>query len=1310
MNTARVSLGLAILLAWTCPLLAQQPTTPTAPPAVRTVNGSYPEDDAPDADDMHTQSLFDNRNYMIRSDAGDSVGYLRGFQTFAAFQPLMIDDNLIAWFSPRGYVTYNAGTFGGNLGAGARWLDPSTDRILGGGFWWDHDNNGVRQFDQLGGSIESLGNYLDFRANGYWPTNQNVQQTGQFFNNQDVFIGHNIGIGRTTVNNSALKGGDFETGGALPGIGGFGARTYVGGYYYQGPLSGGAIYGVRARLEALITQNIWGTVIWTHDRVFGTTVSAAATFYLGTGDEPRWFQRIPMQTRLFQQMERQYRVAVQQEVHNEFLLALRAGGTGGSGGPVGTPIFVEHVDNTAPAGGDGSVEHPLNHLPTTTPSNVDIIFVHRGTGTSFNMNQGTTLNNFERLLGEGAVHFFNSTQGTFLLPGFTPGPFPSITNINPGGSAVTLASHNEVSGFNINAPALHGITGTNITDFNINNVNITNAGNNLGPVPVGAGIQLTNAGGIGTIFNSTFVSNHAEGIRIDNSDGSLLNLTVTNVTANQNLTGISLNANAGSEIDTTLTNITANSNTKDGIDFSNLDGVLNATLVSSRVRNNGGFGISAIGQGEGTAASILNVTIGGLPATARGNIITGNHGAGIEFELLDQATGTVNILGNTIQGNLAANPVSTTFLGQGIDIRLTGTTIASNATASLTAGVIDGNTIGSLTNSALGNAGPGIRIFADQSTSIENVQIGELGTGNGNIIANNAGDGIFITRANTATVGDVTPISMANNNITLNTGNGVHIEALGSFGGVVNGFAIANSQITHNTQDGILLHVEADAQMDVDIHANTISNNARAGIETTELVGAPGDLRGIGGVWDMNTITQNGTDGIHLNAASGTALENLLIGSLFSSADGNTITNNGGHGILDNSAGNVEVSFNLIDSNPLGGIYINALPALDFTIDHNVISNNGNASVTATDGGDGIQVVGSQLVGSYVVTITNNTIRTNVGRGINVLNRVNGTTTVDIENNTIDTNGQEGIYVVNTASGAQSADALASAAMDATGSPGTRPRLFLTVNNNDVEGNGINTASPGAGLSVTSGLVVRVGTSDGNFNDPTGNDGGFFGDGRGGIGASVTNNFFHGNLGNDISFSSFTSTGNPVATSGGTWSATVFTPPTTYGTDPLARLDLSFHNNTFDSTGSNVGNIDTGNRGVSGAFYNDGDGTFKSRLNNATPPGPFTSATRERNAERLAGRFLGSLPPFTPQLGNFLYPGMGQSTFRLLDSSNGGQTTAADVAAAGFITDIAPYTTPFDASGSLRPGVSEFDNMPFGWTFLNGVAPPARPQ
>jgi hypothetical protein len=66
---------------------------------------------------------------------------------------------------------------------------------------------------------------------------------------------------------------------------------------------------------------------------------------------------------------------------------------------------------------------------------------------------------------------------------------------------------------------------------------------------------------------------------------------------------------------------------------------------------------------------------------------------------------------------------------------------------------------------------------------------------------------------------------------------------------------------------------------------------------------------------------------------------------------------------------------------------------------------------------------------------------------------------------------------------------------------------------------------------------------------------------------------------------------------------------------------------------------------------------------------------------------------------------MGQSTFRLM-----GATTAADVAAGGFLVDTAPYANPFfDANGVFRAGAGP-DEMPFGWTFLNGAAAPVQPQ
>jgi hypothetical protein len=1402
------------------PVAAQQPV-----PGQTSVSG-YPADGDPAADDIHTRSIFDNRNFMIRTDAGDGVGYLRGYQTFAAFQPIIaVPDELVFWMSPRGYVTYNSGSFAGNLGTGVRWLNPGTQRILGGGAWWDHDNNGTNNYDQLGGSLEWLGNYFDLRANAYIPTNQNVHLISKGLNGNNVFIMNNIGVGQTTITNSALRGGDFEAGGALPFIGDMGLRAYAGGYYLQGPASGGGIYGVRARAEALITQDVWGTVAVSHDRTFGTNVTAAATIYLFTGNQQKFFGRIPMQTRLYQQQERQYRVAVEKDVENDTILALRNGGTGGSGGAVGSPIFVLHVDNTAPGGGNGTVEHPLNFLPTTTASNVDIVFVHRGDGTSNMMNQGITLNNFERLLGQGVQHQFTDTMGTFTLPGFSAGPLPSITNLTPGGSAVTLASHNEVSGFNINGAALHGITGTNVVDFNINNVFVSGSGNSLGATPVGAGIQLTNATGTGSITQSNFNNNNAEGIRIDNSAGGTLNLRIANVHADNNLTGIELNA-TGSAINPTVTNTTANGNRHDGISislaaagptrstttgvfdqvqansnntapptvlnfgngfaynssasdgtititrsefnsnqlnglsftttnnstlnatllnnnqtissnvlngvlFTNTDSQVTATLLNNVINSNGGFGIDIVSKGTGAFATSFNYTIGGyltqdtngngqldpgennvaIPSLGptiigngvfnrEGNTIIGNHGAGIAIALLDQGTASGNIIGNLIQSTGAASPASATYTGQGIDLRLTGSSVVSNSTASFTGGTIDANTIGSLTNAALGNAGAGIVVFANQNTSLQNLVIGT--PAKGNIIAHNGGDGVNITRGNTAQVGNITPVSIDSANIQFNTGNGVSIQALNSFNGIVNGFVIANSTISNNTQNGILLHVEADAQMNVNIIQNTISHNPLDGIQVTELTASAGDLRRVLGQWSRNTITFNGLDGINLAGATGSVATPLEIGSTATPSDGNIISNNGAHGIFVTAPSHSDIGFNTIDSNATGGIYLHALPVNTFVIHDNVITNNGTFSA-ATDGGDGIQIVnGGNFGGIFTAsdTISNNTIRDNAGRGVNILNQNGGLLTVDLESNIISNNRFEGIYVVNTASAAQSADALSTAPMDATGSLFTRPRLTLTVNNNDIEGNGIS-----SGTSAN-GLVIRVGTSDSsgaNFSD----DGGFFANGRGGVGATVTNNTFHGNLGDDVSFSSFTSTVNPVVTAG-TWDTVTFS-ITTYEADPLARLDLSFHNNTFDSTGLNAGNTANVNPRIVGANFNDNnEEDFKSRENDSTPPGPFIDGERVRNAERLAGRFLGVLDPSTPQLApTFRFSGIGQSTFRLLDASNGGATTAGDVAAAGFITDVNPYLNPFtDARGVVQP--SAFGNdMPFGWTLGTSSA---RPQ
>ena len=115
---------------------------------------------------------------------------------------------------------------------------------------------------------------------------------------------------------------------------------------------------------------------------------------------------------------------------------------------------------------------------------------------------------------------------------------------------------------------------------------------------------------------------------------------------------------------------------------------------------------------------------------------------------------------------------------------------------------------------------------------------------------------------------------------------------------------------------------------------------------------------------------------------------------------------------------------------------------------------------------------------------------------------------------------------------------------------------------------------------------------------------------------------------------------------------------------------------------------------VVGAYYDNAEDLFKSRLNNETPPGPFSADDRRRNAQRLAAR--DGLPPLGgPDGGVFEFPGMGVSTFRietgfdLVDSTASG--TGLFAAGRGFIFDgLAPDGIDFSLPLT-------FGELPFGW-------------
>ncbi|MCH7686515.1 MAG: right-handed parallel beta-helix repeat-containing protein, partial [Planctomycetes bacterium] len=768
--------------------------------------------------------------------------------------------------------------------------------------------------------------------------------------------------------------------------------------------------------------------------------------------------------------------------------------------------------------------------------------------------------------------------------------------------------------------------------------------------------------------------------------GSIVNNSMHNSAANS----ISFTSNTGMTTLTSIQNNTLNDNGLAGIFVTGTGGTVNAGTIANNnfdrlISGTSGLLVNATGAsftatvvrnsfiadpvantntefgiGIDMQDGALNLNVGSFfPSDA--NIFDLNNGAGIGITLRQTATGTFDIRQNSITrtGNLASNA---DFNGEGIHIRLVGAAALPNSTATLTNSFIRNNTIGSLTDAAMGNASHGIAINVQEDTVLQNLDITD------NAIGNNGLDGINFLRRDDAVVDAV---NIANNTITLNGDDGIDISARNGSNDVAD-FTILNNQITDNVNRGIALDVQADASLRADITDNTITGQGSHGIVTSEVANSVNDLRNVTGTWTNNIITDNGGNGILLDGST-----SLLTIGQAGVGNGNLVSNNSLAGFLVTAPGSVVIENNIITFNGAGlsdirvgaGIDIEGPGFKNTTLTNNVIRENF---------GDGLEFNNNSFAGgfSFTLTATGNTIEFNQGRGVDILNQGTADSTMTFNNNKVASNSLEGFYVVNTASTTQTQNVDSTVALLADGLINAIPRLTLNMDNNQIIKNGDGTTFS------TTGLVIRVGTSDGgsfDFTDP----GGFANGGRGGVVALVKDHTFGGNFGDDVLFESFVSTVTPAVTAG-TWNLATFD-VTAFESEPLARLDLTYISNTVDSTDAN--NL--------GAFFNNAEILFKSRDTLQTDPGPFpVGGTRRRNAQRLAARnvdILGTLlPPTLPggltDSDTFLYSGMGLSTFRISTTSS----------MTPFILDDVPYVDYPDANG-VNFTTPLFGELPFGW-------------
>jgi hypothetical protein len=836
--------------------------------------------------------------------------------------------------------------------------------------------------------------------------------------------------------------------------------------------------------------------------------------------------------------------------------------------------------------------------------------------------------------------------------------FLGITNNNAGfgtglsgntNSGVQLDLDNStVSGIaiannDIDANGLHGVElnvtgGTSlplIADFLVSGNNITNH-------TAGDGFHLVNPDTGGTDFGINFAGNTITG----NTGGSGINLA--------------LNSDAGT-VTTTFTDNTLSGNGGSGL-LMNLTELADLSVTNfqdNNVENNTQMGVRIIAEDFATLF---------FDGTAGGNVLNENDAAGLGALLTDFSTADIRLSNSTITGTNAGAIAD--FAGQGIRVfvedfailsgnsEFNSNTITGNTTAGVDLLVRDFGTIGGLTindNTISNNGANAVRIERQES--------GVVGSGadrlniNGNTISN-AQESIFIIAANT----DSTDFYEINDNILNNmTISGIHFE------------------------------VRADADIDVNMDNNQISNAGFDGVLVTDQINAPADSRSVTGVWTNNTITNNGRHGINLAGST----DGLIIGDAGALTfppplgNGNLITDNDNDGISITGPGSVTIIGNQISTNGSGGgddagIDFSGASFNDISIINNAITSNN---------GDGIEYEGDGVFGS-VANITGNNISFNTGRGLDLLVQPsgNGFSQVDMtfNDNIVSNNQQEGVYIIFTASRTQTQDVASTVALLDNGNVTDTPFLRFNSDGNSITANGIN-----SGFSTT-GMVVRVGTTSATTS--TTDSGGFASDGvgnftRSGVIMSVTNTNFGGNFGDDVYFDSFRSVDQAnVPTSAGTWGTTDDpTAITTYRADPLARLDLTYFNNGVDST-------DTTNVG---AFYNNAEGTFKSRANNANAPnqGPFPAASddRRRNAQRQASRYSTNPPGLAPNTDGipdtYRYPGMGNSTFRISSTSDAGFFLVDDPTLVGSPTEV---DAVFEANGIFYAGF-EPGEMPYGW-------------
>jgi parallel beta-helix repeat protein len=581
---------------------------------------------------------------------------------------------------------------------------------------------------------------------------------------------------------------------------------------------------------------------------------------------------------------------------------------------------------------------------------------------------------------------------------------------------------------------------------------------------VGDGVRIEGGAGHfvgGEAADRNIVSgNGASGIVVAETASTLIasNIAGTNDTGARDL------GNGGDGIavvgatETIVSGNMASGNSGSGVSVSNSDSgaVADATTIVGNVLGADVTGLTALpNQQHGVVIrQASGTTLGGSFAGDR-NLISGNVGNGI---LVDGAAAT-EITGNYV--GVTANGYSA--LGNGA-----GGMLVSGASDTVIAG---GNVVAF---NGSGATGHGIAISASQGTIVGDQ---DLGTGNGNVIYRNRGDGVRIENGSTGTVVVGNSIgSTVTGGVGLgNEGAGVGI--VGANGSTIGGLRSSASNlgnlIVGNGGGGVAI---ADALPDTGageegnvVQGNTIRRNVGAGIW---IVRSAGQV--IGGTAAVgNEIGLNAGDGVQIDNTEGGTGGHIVAGNAIGTdASGSQKTGNAGDGIsivgsLGNRVGGIDGEGNLVANNR-SGIVITSAEAASIDEGNTVAGNTVTANV-----GDGVRLEASTLntIGA-IGELPGNSVVFNGGAGVSLAggssgNRVAGNLIGTDGGNAVKSNAKQGVLITASEQNEVLGNTIAWNRLGGVRVVGGRENVIGGI---DADGNAIR-SNGGAGVVLAGGTV-----------------------------------------------------------------------------------------------------------------------------------------------------------------------------------------------------------------------------------------------